>query len=709
MAAEGLSSRLLNDDPVERVHEAFESGDAVFLGEILQQMNASEINSALETETVHVLKPNRFKGDSIKSLPLIVSVINGNLDFVKVLLKHKPNVESRCKDGFFEGFTPLGISAALGHADVVGCLLENGAAVNACALMSASENGHVKVATALAEHGANLDFQDKDGCTPLMRASENNLVEMVAFLVEHGANIDLQDKDGHTPLMKVCKTGHADIVAYLIEHGATKDFQDNCGCTPLMIASNYSHMEIVNYLVEQGANLDVQDNKGNTALHYAVLGNSSVAVCSLLSFGACQLYNSNRLTPLLLASNHCKISLVEDLIKRPECSREQRIDALELLGASLDLTGIMPETEAEAAFQYIKRGMEERFKNNSDPILKQPLQPVKAYQNKIESQTLEELALIELSDTYTQGLECLLIKERILGENNIELLEAIRSLTNELQFCDESYYDLCVGLCRHAMKIAQCCNQPVSIDIDYLSYFFCGVFEESKNLPISDVLEVLDQAITAFVKEKEKTTVESESGLTKLFENILQLLQFLTKDELCGKNKNPSVSCILQKLCALNPRDEEGNTLLHIAAASRDPGKGHIWYYESTPLLGFPCIKTVQLLLDAGFNVNELNNNGDTPLHRAAMFNPHHWTHYHLIRKMLEVLLLGGAHLDYTNNDGLTAMDKSRNVRAESFLSYQYNRTLSKLKCISARAVKKYGLPYFGEVPKSLEKYISMH
>ena len=266
--------------------------------------------------------------------------------------------------------------------------------------------------TSLVEHGANLDIQDKDGCTPLMRASENNHVEMAAFLVEHGANIDLQDKDGHTPLMKVCKTGHADIVAYLIEHGATKDFQDRCGCTPLMIASNYSHMEIVSFLVEQGANLDVQDNNGNTALHYAILGNSSVAVHSLLSFGACQLYNSNRLTPLLLASNHCKISLVEDLIKRPECSREQRIDALELLGASLFLIGTVPEDRA--AFQYIKRGMEERFQNTSDPILKQPLQPVKAYQNKIECQTLEELVQIE-SDIDALALECFIIEERILG------------------------------------------------------------------------------------------------------------------------------------------------------------------------------------------------------------------------------------------------------------------------------------------------------
>lgn len=235
------------------------------------------------------------------------------------------------------------------------------------------------------------------------------------------------------------------------------------------------------------------------------------------------------------------------------------------------------------------------------------------------------------------------------------------------------------------------------------------MFRESKNLPSqADVAEVLDQAITAFVKEKEKRTVESGKELTKLFGNILQLLQFLTKDELCGNNKNASVSCILQKLCALNPRDEEGNTLLHIAAASRDPVKGHGMWSVPTPLLGFPCTKTVQLLIDAGFNVNALNNNGDTPLHRAAMFNPYYWFEYHRITKMLEVLLLGGAHLDYTNKDGLTAMDKSMNVRAKDFLSYEYNRTLC-LKCVSARAVKKYGLPYFGEVPKILEKFISMH
>ena len=72
---------------------------------------------------------------------------------------------------------------------------------------------------------------------------------------------------------------------------------------------------------------------------------------------------------------------------------------------------------------------------------------------------------------------------------------------------------------------------------------------------------------------------------------------------------------------------------------------------------------------------------------------------------MLEVLLDGGAHHDFVNNDGKTAMDMAR-WAARRILS---ERKTLELKCIAARAVKKFGLPYLGVVPKTLEKYISMH
>ena len=73
---------------------------------------------------------------------------------------------------------------------------------------------------------------------------------------------------------------------------------------------------------------------------------------------------------------------------------------------------------------------------------------------------------------------------------------------------------------------------------------------------------------------------------------------------------------------------------------------------------------------------------------------------------ILEVLFDGGAHHDFVNNDGKTAMDMAEIDEARRILS---EKRKLELKCISARAVKKFGLPYLGMVPKTLEKYISMH
>jgi len=98
----------------------------------------------------------------------------GNLNCVKVLLSFKADIESRYyPESFHEGYTPLLMAAARGHVDVVRCLLENGADVNA---------------------RANRDF------TPLMMAITNNRVNVAIFLIEHGADVNIQGKDGKTAL-----------------------------------------------------------------------------------------------------------------------------------------------------------------------------------------------------------------------------------------------------------------------------------------------------------------------------------------------------------------------------------------------------------------------------------------------------------------------------------------------------------------------------
>lgn len=69
--------------------------------------------------------------------------------------------------------------------------------------------------------------------------------------------------------------------------------------------------------------------------------------------------------------------MVENLVKRKECRSKRKIDALELLGASI----AMSENALEG-FSYLKRGMEERFNDPALPVLKQAVSPVKAYQSK---------------------------------------------------------------------------------------------------------------------------------------------------------------------------------------------------------------------------------------------------------------------------------------------------------------------------------------
>ena len=126
----------------------------------------------------------------------------------------------------------------------------------------------------------------------------------------------------------------------------------------------------------------------------------------------------------------------------------------------------------------------------------------------------------------------------------------------------------------------------------------------------------------------------------------------------------------------------------------------NVWKTNNT------AIVSTKLLLNAGFNVNSINNNGNTPLHLAVAYKPMGNDNMNLLTDTLEVLFDWGAHHDFVNNDGKTPMDMAQTDEARMILS---ERRKFELNCIFARAVKTFGIPFVGLVPKTLEKYISMH
>ena len=316
--------------------------------------------------------------------------------------QRKTALETKTKDGS-HFVTPLIIAAHNGHLNSVKILLGYGADIEA--------RGTLKI-----EHDV------IKGCTTLWAAAASGHLNVVKLLIERNADVDGRTSTDSTPLRAAACEGNLEVVGCLVESGANVNARTMIEKTPLMVACYRGHLSVITYLINKGAFVDLPDKDGNTALHYAAQGGHLETVSQLLALGAPQLPNNQGLTPLLRACDYCSIEIVEYLIKRPECAKEQRIDALELLGATIAND---ESRDIKKAFSYMKRGMEMRYEDPAHPLLKKKMEPVEAYQNRKESQTLEELALLE-GDDHAIGMEGLIIRERILGSENPAILYEIR-------------------------------------------------------------------------------------------------------------------------------------------------------------------------------------------------------------------------------------------------------------------------------------------
>ena len=597
------------------------------LSDLLKRLNTDERKTALETKTKH--------GNHITT-PLIIAAGNGNLDAVKILLRYKADIEAR---------------------------------------------GTLKVHTG----------EVVEGCTPLWAAALAGHLDVVELLIERNAEIDSRTLTDSTPLRVAAHGGRLNIVTYLVEHGADVNARNDDGGTPLMITCYNGHMNVATYLVEHGAIIHLQDKNGNTCLHYAAKGGHVEVVNKLLALRAKEQQNYKHLTPLLTASNHCKIEMVEYFITRPECTKEQRIDALELLGATI--ANRRDVYDIEKAFIYMKRGMEERYEDPSHPLLKKKMEPVEAYQNRKESQTLEELALLE-GDDHAIHMEGLIIRERILGTDNTELLFEIRY--RGAVFADSEQYELCTGLWKRAMEIAMKCDayDEMTKDLENLATLFAEIVQKGRLLRpkcIEDVFQKLVDA-TERLTEKSKSGVLEEEDKNEEEEKILYyalyLLMIYTKVQESDENETSDITEFVQRFLRLNPRTRDGNTLLHLAAWHATPINLAFNYVAVREMWNskIPCVETMKLILHAGCNVNVINTEGNTPLHLALTFKPGPGQ-VEILKEMLELLLDVGADTKLANTNGQTVMDYCETVEARRILSEK--RGLDAMN-VDARAVRKF-------------------
>lgn len=161
------------------------------------------------------------------------------------------------------------------------------------------------------------------------------------------------------------------------------------------------------------------------------------------------------MTPLLAASVTGHLPIVEHLIRLPCVSREDRIGALELLGA----TYVDKKRDMLSALSFWRRAMEDRY--GHEPKIPKPtnLPPVPAYdfvQEVNDVHALEELVM----DPDEMRMQALVIRERILGPAHPDTSYYIRY--RGAVYADAGRFDRCIELWTYALTMQQNILEPLS-------------------------------------------------------------------------------------------------------------------------------------------------------------------------------------------------------------------------------------------------------
>ena len=122
----------------------------------------------------------------------------------------------------------------------------------------------------------------------------------------------------------------------------------------------------------------------------------------------------------------------------------------------------------------------------------------------------------------------------------------------------------------------------------------------------------------------------------------------------------------------LNPRTNDGNTLLHLAAWHETPIFLNADQEAEDTLQSvckLPCVETMKLILHAGCDVNAVNTEGNTPLHLAVTFKPADPEEVVILSEMLLLLFEIGADPKLANKNGQTPLHICQTDEARRILS----------------------------------------
>jgi len=144
----------------------------------------------------------------------------------------------------------------------------------------------------------NILLEDDKGEMAMHKLARHGLCDQVRKVLEKCTSVDQtktlvnwQDKNGKSPIFVAAEYGHSDLVAVFIERGAEPTLENNTGWTVLHAAVNSNKVEVcerilAHEMINKREIIDRVDKSKRTAMHIASFKTNEGLVEVLIKYGA---------------------------------------------------------------------------------------------------------------------------------------------------------------------------------------------------------------------------------------------------------------------------------------------------------------------------------------------------------------------------------------------------------------------------------------
>ena len=537
---------------------------------------------------------------------------------------------------------------------------------------------------------------------PLYWACLNGQLEVAKLLVSAGAMVDLPNCMQASPLQAAASNGHVKVMDFLVGKGAEVNATDMFGYSPLLAAVSGGHLRAVQYLLGKKADVNQRTFEGYTVVHVAAEAGEYAVVEFLLDSGISPMFNEAIAKcekyvpcPLFLAAASGQPVTIPLILHR-ECAPEYREEAISLLGVG---------THWGSVRHWAHRLPGDVHRNDSPEeclaLLERSLGPGHCLTMELWLRE-EELEFVSLSEKVLQDTV------RAWKE---EVKRSVYRQSYQVQSLLETYLQKIIRRCRRYMY-------------EYQTFVVADRLLLQLYQIVSTSLEVLEILQVLRVKHK----CEADGNLQTVFSTLLFLmLVWLQRDHEATLNHRTSADSAtrvgVHKVCADRECDEigrklvgehlfftEGKTLLHLALSTvPDKLKKDSWgvsYSVSTMdsvrlVFDLELLVTALLQWGADAAIDTPDWNGERPLHLAVKLANT------TTMDMIAPLIAHGAHLDYVNRKGWTALDICKRREVRELLSPSGPLPLT---CLACRVITDNQLPYEAlPIPPRIKSIIASH